>query len=73
MALLETAHDPDQRLQASVDRWLREWLDRQNRSYTQPTAAQLDAITRALTENSARLEHRTREEIGHAVIYWSPK
>ena len=35
--------------------------------------AWLGAITRALAENGARLGARTREEIEHAVAYWSPK
>ena len=73
LALLDATSDPDTRLRKCVDRWLREWLDRQNRAYTQPTPAQLAAITRALAENGARLGVRTREEIEHAVAYWSPK
>ena len=72
LALLDAANDSDTHLRGSVDRWLREWLDRQNRSYAQPTPEQLGAITRALAENSARLEARTREEIERAVAYWSP-
>jgi len=73
LALLDATSDPDTRLRKSVDRWLREWLNRQNRAYAQPTPSQLDRITRALAENEARLEARTREEIEHAVAYWSPK
>lgn len=73
LALLAAARDSDERLRASVDRWLRDWLDRQNRAYTQPAPVQLDAIARALAENGARLEHRTREEIERTVAYWSPR
>ena len=73
LALLDITSDPDTRVRQSVDRWLREWLDRQNRAYTQPTPTQLGGITRALAENGARLGARTREEIEHAVAYWSPK
>ena len=73
LALLDITSDPDTRLRERVDRWLREWLDRQNRAYAQPTPAQLGAIARALAENGARLGARTREEIEHAVAYWSPK
>ena len=73
LALLDATSDPDTRLRESVDRWLREWLNRQNRAYAQPTPSQLGRITRALAENEARLEARTREEIEHAVAYWSPK
>jgi HEAT repeat protein len=73
LALLDTTSDPDTQLRESVDRWLREWLDRQNRAYAQPTPVQLGAIARALAENGARLGARMREEIEHTVAYWSPK
>jgi len=52
---------------------MREWLDRQNRAYAQPTPSQLGEITGALAEIGARLEPRTREEIERAVAYWWPK
>jgi len=73
LALLHATSDSDTRLRESVDRWLRAWLDRQNRAYAQPTPAQLGAIARALAEHGTRLGARTREEIEHAVAYWSPK
>jgi len=73
IALLDATSDPDAPLRESVDRWMREWLDRQNRAYAQPTPSQLGQITRALAENGARLEPRTREEIERAVAYWWPK
>lgn len=57
----------------AVDRWLQDWIDRQNRAYTQPTRKQLDAIAGALSDNAARLEHRARQEIEQVVAYWSPK
>jgi hypothetical protein len=73
LALLDVMNHPDIRLRERVGCWLLDWLDRQNRAYAQPTPAQIDAITRALAENSSRIEVRTREEIEHALAYWSPK
>ena len=73
LVLLETADGSDAELKAVVDRWLRDWLARQNRSYSQPTTVQLESIRCALAASGDRLEGDTRQGIEQTVAYWSPK
>src|SRR5262245_18888303 len=73
LLLLEMADGSDAEFQACVVRWLRDWLARQNRAYTQPASLQLEMIRRALAANGDHLERHTREGIEQSLAYWSPK
>jgi len=69
--LLEAATDDDPRLRTAARTWLKAWVAKQNRSFAQPTAAQIDGVRAALEAHRFAIEPVVTTELWSVVRYWA--
>jgi HEAT repeat protein len=69
--LLEATADRDERIRTSARVWLSAWIAKQNRSFAQPTAGQIQAIHTALDVHRFAIDANVANELRSILRYWT--